>query len=556
MKEIKSKKINVKDVFNEWYTVPSYQRHYVWEEDNITALLEDVKENYIERADEEYFLGSYIIQSKDGNNDLLDGQQRITTLFLLFAFLRDYEKTQDQFRDVFQKYIYQAEQPMEGIDERVRLSYEIRGNVKSFINDFIIPKSSITENWNLIEEKALDIKENLSIQHICKALRCFKKFFDENDDIDLIKFVKFINVNLVMINISADTLEDAFRMFSIMNDRGVKLGNADILKSSNLEVIPDKKDMENYAREWEELQANLGNDFDRFLSYVRTLFVKTKAKLGLLEEYNKNIFKTGLLQKGKPFFEAIKSYYSIYNKVIQLDNNDNYPYCNLIHVLNSGNLPTDWVPVIMCYYKRFKDENLVEFTKLVACKAIADMICGESPTKRIENMNKIMPVVERSSNTLDILSNSQIFSFDKDLFMHNIQSDIYGKTFAKTLLLLLEYMYQDNSILHTFNLVSIEHILPQKPSANSQWNKDFTEDERINNVHKIGNLCIIGRRKNTSLSNLDYQEKRKKYFERNIGNFARTLSIYHRYPDLWTLAEQQENTNIALSDIKKMFNIV
>ena len=260
------------------------------------------------------------------------------------------------------------------------------------VNDYIIPKSSITENWNLIEEKALDIKENLSTQHICKALRCFKKFFDENDDIDLIKFVKFINVNLVMINISADTLEDAFRMFSIMNDRGVKLGNADILKSSNLEVIPDKKDMENYAREWEELQANLGNDFDRFLSYVRTLFVKTKAKLGLLEEYNKNIFKTGLLQKGKPFFEAIKSYYSIYNKVIQLDNNDNYQYCNLIHVLNSGNLPTDWVPVIMCYYKRFKDENLVEFTKLVACKAIADMICGESPTKRIENMNKIMPV--------------------------------------------------------------------------------------------------------------------------------------------------------------------
>lgn len=239
-----------------------------------------------------------------------------------------------------------------------------------------------------------------------------------------------------------------------------------------------------------------------------------------------------------------------------MDNNDNYQYCNLIHVLNSGNLPTDWVPVIMCYYKRFKDENLVEFTKLVACKAIADMICGESPTKRIENMNKIMPVVECSSNTLDILSNSQIFSFDKDLFMHNVQSDIYGKTFAKTLLLLLEYMYQDNSILHTFNMVSIEHILPQKPSANSQWNKDFTEDERINNVHKIGNLCIIGRRKNTSLSNLDYQEKRKKYFERNIGNFARTLSIYHRYPDLWTLAELQENTNIALYDIKKMFNVV
>ena len=54
---------------------------------------------------------------------------------------------------------------------------------------------------------------------------------------------------MVMINISADTLEDAFRMFSIMNDRGVKISNSDILKSSNLESIKDPQQMEKYARE-------------------------------------------------------------------------------------------------------------------------------------------------------------------------------------------------------------------------------------------------------------------------------------------------------------------
>ena len=312
MKEIKSAKIQVKDVFGKWYVVPSYQRHYVWEEDNINALLEDINDNYIDKNDEEYFLGSFIIQAQNDNNDLLDGQQRITTLFLLFAFLRDYEKTDDKYRSEFQDYIYQEAKPMSGIKERVRLSYEIRGNVKSFINEYIIPSGSIEKNWHLIEEKSKDSKEDISVQHMCKALLCFKKFFDEHPDIDIAKFVVFININMVMIYISADTLEDAFRMFSIMNDRGVKLGNADILKSSNLEVIADKNDIDHYAKEWEDLQANLGADFDRFLSYVRTLYVKTKAKLGLLDEYNKNIFSTGLLKKGESFFKAIKSYYKIY----------------------------------------------------------------------------------------------------------------------------------------------------------------------------------------------------------------------------------------------------
>ena len=555
MKEIKSAKIQVKDVFGKWYVVPSYQRHYVWEEDNINALLEDINDNYIDKNDEEYFLGSFIIQAQNDNNDLLDGQQRITTLFLLFAFLRDYEKTDDKYRSEFQDYIYQEAKPMSGIKERVRLSYEIRGNVKSFINEYIIPLGSIEKNWHLIEEKSKDSKEDISVQHMCKALLCFKKFFDEHSDIDIAKFVVFININMVMIYISADTLEDAFRMFSIMNDRGVKLGNADILKSSNLEVIADKNYIDYYAKEWEDLQANLGADFDRFLSYVRTLYVKTKAKLGLLEEYNKNIFSTGLLKKGESFFKAIKSYYKIYNRIIQLDNNDNYEYCNLIQVLNSGNLPTDWVPVVMCYYEKYNNQDLVEFTKRVTCKAVADMVCGESPSKRIENLNKMLSVIENSISSKDVLSDKQIFGFDEDLFMYNIQSDVYGKSYAKTLLLLLEYKYQDNSNLHSYNLVSIEHILPQNPSPNSQWCKDYTEEERILNVHKIGNLCIIGRRKNTSLGNLDYIEKRKRYFEKNIANFSRTLSIYNKYQQTWKLSDLNSNNLQTLNDIKTIFNI-
>lgn len=57
-------KQNIAQVFDEWFTIPSYQRHYVWDSDNIYDMLEDFTANYIEYAHEEYFLGSYIIQNK------------------------------------------------------------------------------------------------------------------------------------------------------------------------------------------------------------------------------------------------------------------------------------------------------------------------------------------------------------------------------------------------------------------------------------------------------------------------------------------------------------
>lgn len=84
--EIGFDKQKIADVFKHWYTVPSYQRHYVWDSDNVDDLLSDFERNYQEHKDDEYFLGSYIYQDKGSEYDLLDGQQRITTLFPFLLF--------------------------------------------------------------------------------------------------------------------------------------------------------------------------------------------------------------------------------------------------------------------------------------------------------------------------------------------------------------------------------------------------------------------------------------------------------------------------------------
>ena len=358
-----------------------------------------------------------------------------------------------------------------------------------------------------------------------------------------------------MIYISADSLEDEFRLFSVMNDRGQKLSNADILKSSNLEKISDDKDRNYYAHEWENMQEDLGNDFDRLLAYVRTMLLKKRQRNNLLDEYEKLIFNQGTISKGKDFFDYVFKAYDDYNKIINTTDNSDPEYCTLIRTLNVCMPSTDWIPVILSYYRKFGSKNIKEFTQLVACKNIADAVCGRSPSQRIDDLNNIITLVDSKQNCEDVLAAKDFYTFRKDLFLANIQSDIYGRRYTLALLMLLEYKYKDKSEWKEFGTISIEHILPQNPKADSLWLRDFTEEQRSLFTHKLGNLCLIGRKKNSSLGNLDYKEKLKRYFEKNIGSFANTQRIYNTYPDKWTPVEVQENQERVIDDLKGIFGI-
>ncbi|HBI25029.1 MAG: hypothetical protein A2Y48_09300 [Nitrospirae bacterium RIFCSPLOW2_12_42_9] len=106
--QIESGKLFVKDVFsNLWFRIPEYQRSYVWGEDQISELIDDITFAASNHPENEYFLGSMVLQKKylethhKGNtiryeeHDLLDGQQRLTTLLLMLAVIRDITKDND-----------------------------------------------------------------------------------------------------------------------------------------------------------------------------------------------------------------------------------------------------------------------------------------------------------------------------------------------------------------------------------------------------------------------------------------------------------------------------
>lgn len=572
--EIKSEKILVGKIFSEmWFRIPEYQRPYVWGNDQVSELLDDVCYAMLEKPDSEYFLGSFVFQSQktrsgDGvefsENDLLDGQQRMTTLFLLFAVLRDRLGNEKAMKSC-QKRLFQEQDEYDNIPERLRIMFAIRNDAQEFIESL-----AKADQFTLQREKLAMIGKNgsdISIRNMAKAILNIHEFFDkdENQDINLDKFLQFLLNNVLLIYVSTENLEDAFRLFTILNDRGVPLRNSDILKSINLGALASDQEKEKYAKLWEDAESELGDDFDRFLSHVRAILVKDKARLSLLQEYEDKIYdpkerekSTGnkrppLLQKGKETFEFIKKHLENYKKITSENNygvTGDFSFDNLIKTMFTGLPSTDWVPPFLRYYDKFEGKNIYEFLVLLDNKFSADWISQLTPTARIEAMNNITKEIDKADSYVDVLRSDKL-RFDADKLFSELEGKIYGRRFARYILLKLDYLYKNQEQRMSFETISIEHILPQNPSDDSQWKKDFSDESRDMFTDKIGNLVLISRKKNTSQGRLDYKEKKEKYFKNNIDNSPNSLRVLQEA--VWDIATIQKNQKTCLEKLKSHY---
>jgi hypothetical protein len=570
--EIDSDKIVLKDVFKMWFRIPEYQRPYVWGYEEIHDLLDDLTFAAINKQDSQYFLGSLVFQSKPADKsegrsfeekDLLDGQQRLTTLLLLFAVLRDMTSDVD-IKSTCQSCIFQKAEKYTHVPERVRLEFHIRENVKEFVERYI-KKDGGTNDEKALEHLATSVKD-ISVQNMAKAIAAIRGFLSSTEAVPFGPFFDFIMNKVLMIYVSAEDLEDAFRLFTILNDRGIPLRNSDILKSINLGALEGEADKVKYARMWEDAEGELGEEFDRFLAHVRTILVKEKARLTLLREFEDKIYRpkekdkdTGktkpvLLQKGKPTFQLIEKYLAHYKQLLTGSNYEvsrSFAFDNLVKVMVTGLPATDWIPPLLAYYDKFRDTRLLDFLRKLNAKFAGDWLSQKTPTDRIEAMNDVIKAVDKSDSADAVLS-ALVFNFDGDAFLRAVQGDVYGKRYALYVLLVLEYVFQNQDQKMHLETLSVEHPLPQTPSATSQWVRLFTEEERNNWTDKLGNLVIITRRKNTSQGNLDYADKKTKYFKKNIDTCPNSLRVLNEYA-VWTPQELRENHDIVLGKLREFF---
>ena len=575
--EIKSEKILVKDIFSKfWFRVPEYQRPYIWGRDEIDELLDDLMYAHNEKADQEYFLGSFVFQSKKAGsssgqefdeNDLLDGQQRLTTLMMLFACIRDLSPNKD-VKKACQESVFQEGNPITNVPERIRIVFAIRDTAQDFVERFVKPSGGTDDLTGLEEARH---SSDRSVRNMADAVLHIREYLNNPErQIPLDSFVGFILNKVLMIYVSTEDLDDAFRLFTILNDRGVPLRNSDILKSLNLGALTNDKEKEKYAKLWEEAEGELGDDFDRFLNHIRTILLKDKARLSLLDEFEHKIYnprekekatgkkKPPLLSKGKDTFQLIECYLQHYNQLFDGNNYDqtggSYRFDNLIKVMRVGLPSTDWQPPLLRYFDKFRYEKLLDFLIKLDNQFSSDWISQYTPTERIERMNNLIRIIESADNAETVLSDNQGFQFDKDGFNRAIEGDVYGRRFARYLLLKLDYIYADHSNKMSIEHLSVEHILPQNPKTDSQWCIDFSEDERNEWVNKLGNLVLITTRKNSAQSNRDFADKKKNYFEKRITTCPNSLRVMRNY-SRWTPKELKENHMIVLEELRKHYKL-
>ena len=572
--EIKCEKKVIREIFNMWYCIPDYQRAYVWDTDQVRDLLDDTISAYRENKEAQYFLGSMVlkINEKSENNvsyteyELLDGQQRITTVFLILACMRDMLTDYPQYQNSLAGFVYQAEDAILQQPERMRIIFNIRSDVRDFVNEHIKPLHGTCDSA-LLKDKMQAKDVNISIRNMANAMLVAHEFLEENKS-DIIGYLSYFLNKVLMIYVATEELQDAFQLFTVLNNRGVKLSSSDILKAENLKEL-SAADRTSWATRWEEMETYFGEDFDKFLSHIRTILVKKKQTTTLLKEFDEFVYsnqeydrtqkkyvpRTPILRRGRDTFELLYSYYHTYQEVFDTDHSvvtGDYEITNYLKLMETGFGADYWIAPVLDYYRKYRRRGFVAFLKALDRKLSADWITAATPTVRMENVNAILREIEASQDSAALLQ-SKTFTINKSDFERVIDGDIYGRSFAKYLLLKLDLIYRGSSTpMIPQAIASIEHILPRNPSTDSQWVKDFSAAEREEWTNKLGNLVLISRRKNTSQGNRDYVEKKEKYFERNIEMFPNSIRIYQNYPE-WKLSDLKKNHSDVVTELLNVY---
>lgn len=426
--EIKCEKKVIREIFNMWYCIPDYQRAYVWDTDQVRDLLDDTISAYRENKEAQYFLGSMVlkINEKSENNvsyteyELLDGQQRITTVFLILACMRDMLTDYPQYQNSLAGFVYQAEDAILQQPERMRIIFNIRSDVRDFVNEHIKPLHGTCDSA-LLKDKMQAKDVNISIRNMANAMLVAHEFLEENKS-DIIGYLSYFLNKVLMIYVATEELQDAFQLFTVLNNRGVKLSSSDILKAENLKEL-SAADRTSWATRWEEMETYFGEDFDKFLSHIRTILVKKKQTTTLLKEFDEFVYsnqeydrtqkkylpRTPILRRGRDTFELLYSYYHTYQEVFDTDHSvvtGDYEITNYLKLMETGFGADYWIAPVLDYYRKYRRRGFVAFLKALDRKLSADWITAATPTVRMENVNAILREIEASQDSTALLQHA------------------------------------------------------------------------------------------------------------------------------------------------------
>lgn len=519
------------------YHIPGYQRPYAWTEEETGILFDDLYEFFQTEAVDNYFLGS-IVLIKDENKpyaDVIDGQQRLTTLSILFSVMANSFHT-DAYRNNCKKYLQEEGNILEGIAAQPRIF--LRDWDQDFFSKYIqdIQLDALVQ----IDPVTLDTEAKRHIQKNCTVLR--EKFSEVfNDENDLLKFTQFILTRCFLVVVSTPNQESAFRVFSVMNSRGLDLLPTDIIKSMTIGKLP-KDEEQKYTEKWEELENLTGRDgFNEVFTHTRTIFAKERPKKNLLDEFKEYVIKQtspkSLVDEYLiPYTEAY-----VCLKNCDFSSTQNAEEINeLLLWLNKTN-NHDWMPPAIKFLTDHKNDSvyILWFIRKLERLASYLLVTAKDVNQRMERYKWILVEMEsRPDNNLTApLENIELTDWEKQQFIDALNGEIYSMTAKRRNYIIqrLDSFLSDGGATYNTKLFTIEHVLPQHPSADSEWMKLWpdTQTQRFW-LNKIANLVPLTRQRNSAAQNYDFNTKKIKYFQSKNGTSSYTLTTQVINIAAWT----------------------
>lgn len=524
------------------FEIPDYQRPYAWTTEQTEELFNDLisamRDGRASGATSQYFLGSIVLIKNDREREsfVVDGQQRLSTLTMLFAVLR---AAMPEAADDITDFLYKKGKISLGEKNEYRLI--AREEDAEFFRTFVQEPGGVANlvaNTEKLEDSRLRYRENTTLL-LAKA--------NTLSTAERSALWKFLANDCSLVVISTPDLEAAYRIFSVLNNRGLDLAPIDILKAAVLgavRTIAGEACSRSYAKEWSRIESTLGRDgFGDLFVHIRTIYAKQKQRATLVKEFQEHVteYKTPLDLIDK----VIKPYAEVWEFVRDSDfeATEHAETINeLLSWLNRVDFK-DWVPPALVYFKRFRQQPklLVDFFRALERLTYFLLVTRVGINERIEIYADLTKEIEPDAfdGDLAFLKTLDLNDKQKREFVAALDGDIYRRLpkARMALMLRLESLVSDGSKKQTFDNLSLEHVLPQTPPVGSEWVMWFPdEDSRDSWTHRMANLVPLHLRKNPAASNYDFATKRSVYFKGKGTASPFVLTQEVRSEESWTPA--------------------
>ena len=527
MPKIDAKEKTIRDVFHRGYafSIPAYQRPYSWGTDQAKTLLSDLlaastsfNVGMSASLITPYFLGSIVVikQENQPEAQIIDGQQRLTTLALLISALRTLFLDANS-KAAFRELVLEQGNALVGTHDRCRLV--LRGRDHSFFEANFLRHPTMDHLSGLIAGKLSDPQK-----HLAENAQALLGELSKLDPARRDTLAAFLLQHTYLVIVSTASLESAFRIFSVLNDRGLDLTVADILKSEIIGRIPSSA-QDAYVKKWEDAEVELGTQrFAELFSHIRMIHDRRKLRTTVLEGFRAAVPLTNpgafiddeLLPLADAMQAIFQADYECTDPAVEKQANQ-----ALRWLLRIGD--QDWMPVALRLLTHYANTPSVIATKLVGLEKLAALLWLNrfDINSRIERYGNILEEIANDKSKTAVLPSLLATTAEKQTAASVIGGDVYNLSPApkRTFVLLrLDAALSSGEASYDFDTITVEHVLPQTPDANSLWMQWWPDPlVRESAVHQLGNLALLNRRQNSAALNWEFTVKKQKYYQKKTG---------------------------------------